>query len=458
MSAKQFICGVIEGFYGRPWTGSQRRRLFKWLQKWGMNTYMYAPKDDIKHRALWRELYDKAEAADLKTLIADCRAHGLDFVYAIAPGLDIEYGDEIPALINKLKQVANLGVRSFAILFDDIPHKMSAADARRFGSFAGAQSTVTNELFRLLRCEVKPVRLWFCPTAYCGRMAGGAVKKCDYLREIGERLDRGIDIFWTGPEIVSETISVASIRELQTVLKRKPLVWDNLHANDYDRRRIYLGPYAGRPPQLRAEVRGILTNPNCEFAVNFVPLRTFALYVKAGRCQQPRKVFEQALIEWGPNFASRSKAPVTLRDLELLGDMFYLPYESGQRAKQLLNDFTSLLRTPPDHWGRTFTRFDQSCLDISALLAKVTELNDRDLCYALYRHLWDIKEEVTLMSVYIHWLKAKPKRGEKFSSVEHRPQVYRGGLVAELQRLLPMDASGHFTSALSRSRRDRYLF
>src|ERR1041384_602906 len=124
MSANPFICGVIEGFYGRPWSAPQRRRLFDWLQQWGMNAYMYAPKDDIKHRALWRGIYDEAEAAQLKNLITDCQARNIDFVYAIAPGLDIEYGVEASALLNKLHQVAGLGVRSFAILFDDIPNRM----------------------------------------------------------------------------------------------------------------------------------------------------------------------------------------------------------------------------------------------------------------------------------------------------------------------------------------------
>lgn len=455
MSASSFIGGVIEGFYGRPWTGPQRRQMFRWLQQAGLNTYMYAPKDDLKHRALWRERYDAAEAAELKSLIVDCHARGLDFVYAIAPGLDIRYGVEGPVLRNKLRQIAGLGVRSFAILFDDIPHRMSRTDARRFGSFAAAQSAVTNELFQWLRQESRQSRLWFCPTVYCGRMAGGVVTKCDYLRELGERLDPAIEIFWTGPEIVSETITPASIRELQTVLRRRPLLWDNLHANDYDRRRIYLGPYAGRSQQLRAEVRGILCNPNCEFALNYVPVRTFGWYVRARRDWQPRAAFLRAMAAWQPAFAGRAQQRVTRRDLELLGDMFYLPYAHGPRAAQLLADYARLLHTPPARWGGTLARFDRTCRDIATLLAKVTELGDRDLCYALYRHLWEIKEEAALMQGYVHWWQEQPRRGATFDSGEHRPRVYRGGLVAELQRLLPMNDTGGFTSGLSKARGER---
>jgi hypothetical protein len=36
--------------------------LFPRQQKWGLNTYLYAPKDDYKHRMFWREMYSVEEA------------------------------------------------------------------------------------------------------------------------------------------------------------------------------------------------------------------------------------------------------------------------------------------------------------------------------------------------------------------------------------------------------------
>ena len=65
-----FICGTLEGFYGRPWRLDQRLQLFEWMKEWdGMNTYMYAPKDDLYHRSKWRELYPEKELSVLKNLI-----------------------------------------------------------------------------------------------------------------------------------------------------------------------------------------------------------------------------------------------------------------------------------------------------------------------------------------------------------------------------------------------------
>ena len=35
------------------------------LKDLGMNTFLYAPKDDLKHRALWRDLYSPEETGKL---------------------------------------------------------------------------------------------------------------------------------------------------------------------------------------------------------------------------------------------------------------------------------------------------------------------------------------------------------------------------------------------------------
>jgi len=53
---------ILVGFYGRPWNTHQRIELFARMKKLGMNTYLYAPKDDVKHRAYWRDLYTVEEA------------------------------------------------------------------------------------------------------------------------------------------------------------------------------------------------------------------------------------------------------------------------------------------------------------------------------------------------------------------------------------------------------------
>ncbi|CAL8376729.1 unnamed protein product [Gadus morhua 'NCC'] len=264
----QFLCGVVEGFYGRPWSMDQRRILFQWMQHWGLNTYLYGPKDDLKHRLLWREVYSPEEEA---------RSRGVTFVYALSPGQDIVFSSacDLTLLKRKLKQVSDLGCEAFAILFDDIDHSMCQADSEAFSSFAHAQVSVANEIYRFLG---EPSVFLFCPTEYCGSLCSPCVSKSSYLQTLGADLQPNISVIWTGSKVISRTLSVDCLEEVGSVLQRPPLIWDNLHANDYDSRRLFLGPFKGREPQLRRHLRGLLLNPNCEFEANYIPLHTLGTW------------------------------------------------------------------------------------------------------------------------------------------------------------------------------------
>ncbi|CAK9811390.1 Protein O-GlcNAcase [Anthophora plagiata] len=269
-----FICGVVEGFYGRPWTTEQRKDLFQKLKKWGMDSYLYAPKDDYKHRAYWRDLYTVEEAEHLTGLITAARECGITFYYALSPGLDITYSSakEVTILKRKLEQVSQFGCSAFALLFDDIEPEMSEADKEVFQSFAHAQVSVTNDIFQ----HLGQPKFLLCPTQYCATRAMPNVSSSEYLNTLGSKLAQEIDIMWTGPKVISRLLTVESIEEITEVLRRPPVIWDNLHANDYDQKRVFLGPYSGRSPDLIPKLRGVLTNPNCEYGANFIAIHTLA--------------------------------------------------------------------------------------------------------------------------------------------------------------------------------------
>ncbi|XP_034532920.1 protein O-GlcNAcase isoform X2 [Notolabrus celidotus] len=302
---KQFLCGVVEGFYGRPWSMDQRKVLFQWMQCWGLNTYLYGPKDDLKHRLLWREVYSPEEEGQLRTLILEAKSRGLRFVYALSPGQDIVFSSacDLTLLKRKLRQVSDLGCQAYAILFDDIDHSMCQADSEAFSSFAHAQVTLTNEIYRFLG---EPPTFLFCPTEYCSSLCSPSVSKSPYLQTVGEDLLPDITVVWTGSKVISRRLSVDCLAEVECVLQRPPLIWDNLHANDYDSRRLFLGPFKGREPKLRSHLRGLLLNPNCEFEANYVPLHTLGSWLRAGQWERkdeeceycPDKALSAALHDW----------------------------------------------------------------------------------------------------------------------------------------------------------------
>ena len=56
---KKSITGYIEGYYGKLLSWDDRELIIKSLRKNNLNTYLYAPKEDIHHRLFWRKKYSK---------------------------------------------------------------------------------------------------------------------------------------------------------------------------------------------------------------------------------------------------------------------------------------------------------------------------------------------------------------------------------------------------------------
>ncbi len=436
-----FLAGVIEGFYGPHWTHSERLELFDWMAQWGLNTYLYAPKDDLKHRACWRECYSKLEVENLRQVIQACRQRNIHFVFALSPGLTIRYGNEgeLDFLKTRFCQVQALGGHHFALLFDDIPDSLEGTDQTRFDSLAAAQCEVANHLFSWTRDREPSARFLFCPTAYCSRMCERQLGGKDYLTTIGMRLMPEIDVCWTGPEIISREIAVAHVQELQAVLRRKPIIWDNLFANDYDGRRFVCGPYAGRPPELRDWVNGVLLNPNNEFPLNYVPLRTFGWYVHSQGTWDARAAYLGAMAEWSRQFVTAS-VPVTSEDLVLLGDCYYLPHAEGPEAEKLYQQARTLLASDPVGWGQDALAFRRQAGRLREICARMTDLRHRPLFHALSRRLWELREEMDLLERVV----GQGISGDPWRSDFHLPGTYRGGLAVRLQRLLDAQPEGTF--------------
>ena len=446
---RSFLKGVIEGFYGRPWSQSQRLELLELMRGLELNSYLYCPKDDLKHRALWRECYTADELQGLSTLIESCRTHDIEFLYGIAPGLTIRYSDdsEMELLKARFRQLVDAGCRSFAILFDDIPDKMAELDRAAFGSLAKAQCETANTIYDELL--PKPGgRLIFCPTPYCQRMADDQHGGIGYLDEVGRHLAADIDIFWTGPEIISPEITVESVCELQISLQRKPVIWDNLHANDYDMTRVFLGPYSGRSLELRGEVSGFLINPNCEYEANYVALKTLADYLRASGSCSSRSAYEEALAAWLPRFLTVGEDEVTPDDLTLLGDAYYLPHENGELAEQLYEDVRYIVMQPTDGWGDRQDRLRKRIRQVVELARKLTEVHRRELFYAFNRQVWELREELEMIEQYMDWkLAGGDPATQLCRSENYLPGTYRGGLVKRLQQLISFRGDGALAPA-----------
>jgi protein O-GlcNAcase/histone acetyltransferase len=443
MLQPDFLGGVVEGFYGQVWAHHQRLHLFDQLAALGLNAYFYAPKNDLKHRAIWRECYSDSELAPFRELVQACDRNGLNFIYGLSPGLDIRFSEEPERdrIKSRFDQLRKVGVRHFALLFDDLPGKMSDDDRGRYASLAAAQCDVTNAIFAWVRGQSTGARFLFCPTPYCDRMDRAQLGGADYLDEVGRLLHGDIDVLWTGPEIVSAEIPVESIERISRRIRRPPLIWDNLVANDYDFSRLYCGPYFGRSRDLNRAVRGILLNPNNEYPVNFIPLRTLSAFFRGDGEWKPRDAFLNAAAEWLRCFETVT-TPLALADLILLADCFYLPHAEGPEAVALLSLSNRLFAEPVESWGDAHQQFSATNARIQALFDRLTELRDRELFDAWSRRAWELKESLMIIDAALALKKAGRDIDGGIELENLLPGPFRGGILAKLARFLSIDAQG----------------
>ncbi|MFN0192586.1 MAG: beta-N-acetylglucosaminidase domain-containing protein [Aestuariivirga sp.] len=446
---------MIEGFYGRSWSISERTTMLDWIRSAGMNLYVYGPKDDIKIRARWRALYTRAELRDLKKLVVQAKGRGIEFMAAVSPCVDITHGDpkEVTALCAKLGQFLSLGIRHIALLFDDIPSTLNAADAQRFASFSDAQAHVVNACNAVVKTRDKAAKLYFCPTEYCSAMASGKPSRSAYLSTIGIQLAADIEIFWTGLDIVSETITAAHCREVAKVLRRKPFIWDNFHANDYDIRRVYSGPLGGREQAALAFVSGWMTNPNNELEANFVPVHTTGQFFRKARYSEAAAL-QKALADWQPRLGLDGSGkglstPLSSEQLLLLVSVFYQPFAFGPKIRRLLRVlegvFKSKLRSEPEAtWRRALALSSDIERRLEDIHAAMTELKNRELFHTYHQYLWEARHELRYLNIYLRWCIENSGKQAEFPHGALIYNFYRKGFTAALNDLIQRDMSGRF--------------
>jgi hyaluronoglucosaminidase len=286
--------GVIEGYYGPPWPHEDRLWMVERMGAWGMNLYVYAPKNDPLHRERWREPYPETEIEQFRELVERGITAGVEVGFALSPGLSIRYSsaEDRARLAEKLARFCELGSRFLSLAVDDVPTRLvHEEDQRAFRSLAEAHVELSHDLAERLGNDVT---LWIVPTDYLG------VESTPYLEELGERLDSAIEVGWTGRTVVSPTIHADEAARRAKTLRRPLLLWDNVPASDGCMRpMLHLGPYGGREPGLAAHASGVLLNPMEHAHASAVAVRTAARFLTDPEGYNADQAWEEALAEIG---------------------------------------------------------------------------------------------------------------------------------------------------------------
>lgn len=282
--------GVVEGFYGVPWSFEHRIRQIDFYGLHKLNTYIYGPKDDPYHSSPnWRKPYPANEAVQIKKLIDRAATNHVDFVWAIHPGKDIKWNDEDrAALVHKFELMYELGVRAYAVFFDDISGE---------GADPGQQAELLNYLskeFVMQKKDVKPLIL--CPTEYnksWSNIEGG------YLGTLGKELDPSIRIMWTGNAVVSD-IDKETMNWINSQIQRKAFIWWNFPVSDYVRNHLLMGPVYGNSKDIADDVSGFVSNPMENAEASKIAIYGVADYTWNMSDYQPEKNWINALKEVMP--------------------------------------------------------------------------------------------------------------------------------------------------------------
>ena len=269
--------GYIEGFYGPTWENEKRLSVMSLMAKNGMNTYYYAPKDDIYHREKWRELYPEKELKDLKALYKKASENYLDFNWCVGPGLTYKYtsDEDFTLLIEKIKSIYNIGVRNFGLLLDDIPWEFQyPEDAEKYDGIVDAHIDLINRTYNELKHFDCSIKLTVCPTQYSGDENGY------YVSKFGKFIPSDVKMFWTGEEICSRVLTVRESQELFRATDHKPLFWDNYPVNDCEMfQEMHLGAIIGRDKDLYKHCEGLISNVMEYAECSKIPLMTIADYL-----------------------------------------------------------------------------------------------------------------------------------------------------------------------------------
>lgn len=266
--------GVIEGFYGIPWSWRERHQMMSAQAALGMGLYLYAPKNDPLHRDRWREPYPEADVARFGALAAHARTLGVTAVFGVSPFIDYA-GDEADyaALRDKVRAFLDLGFGGFAILADDIEF---SPGVQVDGPLGILHVGVVNRLVADLPDAIP----YFTPTVYSDERTNDWAGGGAYLETLRD-LDPRVKIQWTGPGTGNRTLAAADLVAFRKATDHKPLIWDNFWANDGGDGlfgRLMLGAYSGRDTDLGDAVLGIGQNLSIQGASSRLALATAAAW------------------------------------------------------------------------------------------------------------------------------------------------------------------------------------
>ncbi len=249
--------GVVEGYYGTPWSQAARESQFRFYGRNKMNMYIYGPKDDAYHHGKGCYLpYPEEKAKEIAHLVKVARENHVRFVWAIHPANTVDWSKDggrpqLDKLCGKLEQLYAMGVRDFGVFVDD-----SAGEILKPERQAQLCNYIIENFIRKHPEDVNQ-QLIMVPTGY---NKGWTTPK--FLNTLGSQLQKDTLVMWTGDTVVND-ITLQGQKWVHKHLGRPTFIWWNWPCSDFKRGRLSMGrTYGlGTEPEMLEEMTGFTANP-----------------------------------------------------------------------------------------------------------------------------------------------------------------------------------------------------
>jgi hypothetical protein len=279
------IAGVLEGFYGKPWTWQQRRSVMERCVPAGLPWYAWAPKSDPLHRERWRDPFTDEHLAGFADLLT---IDGLKLCIAIAPGLDAadfseNFDGDLVKLVAKVEPVVQLVEAGGShtplviIAFDDLGPDVT--DPERHAQIISALSDSFGDRIQL---AVVPVHY-------------AATVSTQYLEVLTDGLPPDVLVAWTGPLVVNDSIDAYDAQAFADAVDGRPLLlWDNYPVNDaFMSDQLFLHPMRGRDPLLSELCHAYFANAGVQPMLSLPPLLSAGAWCEGGVAAESWEEFDE---------------------------------------------------------------------------------------------------------------------------------------------------------------------